>query len=77
MKLFELSLQGMIVRFYLMMTVVIAAGFSGYWAFALLALPIFISGMVGLTFNTSKKTDSSIKPVAKEVEMNTHRGIAA
>jgi len=51
MKLFELSLPGMVVRFYLMMTVVLIAGFTGVWAIALLALPIFLSAMIGMTGN--------------------------
>lgn len=49
MKFFELSIAGLIARFYLLMAVVIAAGFSGYWALALLALPIFLSCMTGAT----------------------------
>ena len=60
MKFFELSLTGMVIRFYLMMVVVITAGFTGIWAIALLALPIFISGMVGMSVGKSK-----VEPVAK------------
>ncbi len=49
-KAYELSVGGVVLRFYLMMAVVIAAGFSGYWIFALLGLPILISMMIGLKF---------------------------
>jgi len=48
---FNLSLGTVLLRFYFMMGVVIAAGFSGYWLIGLLALPIFLSIMLGITFN--------------------------
>ncbi len=44
---FELSIRGIILRFYLMMLVVIVAGFSGQWWLALFGLPILLSVMVG------------------------------
>jgi len=69
MKLFELTLPGMVIRFYLMMVVVITAGFTGFWAIALLALPIFLSGMVGMTFIQNNKHISVVSPTAKEVEL--------
>ncbi len=53
-KFFSLNFGTVLLRFYLMMVVVIAAGFSGYWFFGLLALPIFLSIMMGLTFNFKK-----------------------
>jgi len=52
-KFFNLNFGTVLLRFYLMMGVVIAAGFSGYWFFALLALPIFLSIMLGLSFRFS------------------------
>jgi len=65
MKLFNLSLIGMVLRFYLMMTVVLIAGFTGTWAIAILALPIFFSGMVGMSFG--KTSDASTE--AKQVQL--------
>lgn len=44
--MFKLSFAGVVVRFYLMMAVVILAGFSGLWWLAILALPIFLSGIL-------------------------------
>jgi len=38
-KFFNLNFGTVLLRFYLMMGVVIAAGFSGYWFAGLLALP--------------------------------------
>ena len=49
-KTFDLSFGTIILRFYLMMGVVIVAGFSGYWLIAFLALPIFLSIMMGVSF---------------------------
>jgi len=57
-KFFNLNFGTVLLRFYLMMGVVIAAGFSGYWFAGLLALPIFLSIMMGLTFSGFKKTKS-------------------
>jgi hypothetical protein len=49
-KFFNLHFGTVFLRFYLMMGIVIAAGFSGFWLIGLLALPIFLSIMLGLTF---------------------------
>jgi 1,4-dihydroxy-2-naphthoate octaprenyltransferase len=59
MKYFNLSLSTLIFRFYLMMAVIIAAGFSGLWFLCILALPIFFSAMMGIQF---KKQHSIKKP---------------
>lgn len=49
-KFFSLNFGTVLLRFYLMMGIIIAAGFSGYWLVGLLALPIFLSIMLGMTF---------------------------
>ena len=59
LKTFDLSIRTVIMRFYLMMGVVIIAGFSGYWLMALLALPIFFSIMMGVSFAKNNKQMSS------------------
>lgn len=56
------------------MAVVIAAGFSGVWALGLLALPIFVSIMLGVSFQSpaiAKSTDAKMKTLKtrKELEM--------
>ncbi len=43
----NVSIIEMIVRYYLVMMIVVVAGFSGYWGIALLALPIFLSAITG------------------------------
>lgn len=62
MKAFELSIGSVIFRFYLMMAVVIAAGFIGQWWLAILALPIFLSIMAGVSF-TNKRTEARIRTI--------------
>ncbi len=49
LKLLKLGIGAIILRFYLMMAIVIVAGFSGIWAIAFLAFPILISILLGVT----------------------------
>jgi len=77
LKFFELSVSGVVLRFYLMMAVVIGAGFSGNWLFGLLALPIFLSIMLGVKFNWLAKFEKAapskttiLKPSPKEILQN-------
>jgi len=50
---FEANFGKILIRFYLMMAIVIVAGFTGYWALGLLALPIFLTAILG--FGEKKK----------------------
>ncbi|MEM1321866.1 MAG: hypothetical protein AAGG75_16520 [Bacteroidota bacterium] len=54
-KFLAISLSTMILRYYLMMMVVIAAGFTGYWWLAVLALPIFLSTILGFSISSNKQ----------------------
>ena len=47
---FNLDWKATLLRFFLMMAVVILGAFTGIWVLAFLALPIFLSIMLGLTF---------------------------
>ena len=49
MKLFELSFGALMIRFYLIMLVIIVAGFTGLWWLAILALPIFFTALMGMS----------------------------
>jgi len=51
MKFLNLSLATLIFRFYLMMIIIILAGFSGFWILSVLALPVFFSALMGIQFN--------------------------
>ncbi|MBR9919626.1 MAG: hypothetical protein GYB31_02230 [Bacteroidetes bacterium] len=57
MKPFSLSLSAIVSRFFLMMGVIIAAGFSGMWWLSILALPIFLSALMGVKFGGEKKEE--------------------
>ena len=59
MKPFRLSLSTLMLRFYLMMAVVIVAGFTGQWLFAFLALPIFLSCLLAVGFTFRRKQGST------------------
>ena len=54
MKPFSLSIGTLIVRFYLMMAIIIGAIFAGMPWLALLALPVFLSAMMGISFSVNK-----------------------
>ncbi len=43
----KLSIGTTILRYYLLIAVVLVAGFTGVWLLALLALPIFLSAILG------------------------------
>jgi len=69
MILFNLSLEKVVWRFYLMMAVVIGSLFIGIPALALLALPIFLSTIMGLSFRAKQaaKVADHVKPITKEI----------
>lgn len=70
MKLFELSLGALMIRFYLIMLVIIVAGFTGLWWLATLALPIFFTALMGMTMG-KKVTIHHTRAAAKQD--NSHR----
>lgn len=70
MKYFSIGLGAIMIRFYLMMGVVIIGGFSGQWWLATLALPIFLSIMLGVTFTPGNKKVAKSKKTAKAGQMS-------
>ena len=60
MKAFGLGLGTMLLRYYLMMLVVVAAGFIGQWWLAILALPIFLSTILGVKFGNADKAEANV-----------------
>lgn len=48
MNCYDLSLSGLMWRYYLMMAVILIGGFTGMWWLALLGLPIFITAICGI-----------------------------
>lgn len=78
MKLLDLSITTLMLRFYLLMAIVIVAGFLGYWSLALLALPVFFSALMGIRFTwplrkKDRKADAHAivhKKINKEFEIS-------
>ena len=56
MKFYEASIGTIVIRFFLLMAIVIVAGFSGQWWLSIFALPILLSAMAGVSFKNDKKT---------------------
>ncbi len=60
-KLVSLSFSSVLLRYYLMMAIIIGAGFMGSWAVGLLGLPIFISAILGVSVSLVNETRSEAK----------------
>lgn len=50
MRFFALSFDKVVLRFFLMMTCVIVGLFTGQALLALVALPLFLSALLGVSF---------------------------
>jgi hypothetical protein len=72
MKFLDLNITTLMLRFYLLMAIVIAAGFSGYWSLALLALPVFFSALMGISFTRTKteRKNATVKAPGLHKQMN-------
>ena len=53
--MYNLSVSGVILRFYIMMACVIIPIFIGYPVLAFLSIPVFLSIMFGISFKRSKE----------------------
>ncbi len=78
MRLFNLSVGTLILRFYLMMAIVLIAGFSGYWVLTLLALVVFFSCLMGIRLNLhlghplDSKTAQHQNSPARRIHVHAH-----
>lgn len=66
MKPFSLDLGTLIIRFYAMMAVVIIGGFTGQFWIMGLALPIFLSAMMGVKLGGKKEKEALKKELDQE-----------
>lgn len=73
MKFFELNIAQMLIRYYLMMMVIIIAGFSGQWWLAGLSLFIFLSALMGAQWSKTKETTKKTKVVQLSEELRELR----
>lgn len=64
-KFFQLSIGGVLLRFYLMMAIVILAGFTGYWLLGILALPVFLSTMIGVEFTRKENKKRTLNKTVR------------
>lgn len=69
MKPFEIQIDTLIIRFYLMMAVIIGSFFAGVPYLALLALPIFLSAMMGVKFFPKKKEKKAVQPTFRKIDI--------
>ncbi|MEM8908574.1 MAG: hypothetical protein AAGD05_12055 [Bacteroidota bacterium] len=60
-EILSIGLGTVCARFFLMMAVIIAAGFSGYWGWAILGLPIFLSAILGVSVRFTDQKAERIK----------------
>jgi hypothetical protein len=51
MRFYAITFDKVLIRFYLMMGVVLLGMYSGIYAIALLALPLFLSAILGIEFS--------------------------
>ena len=61
MRFFALTFDKVLLRFFLMMTCVIVGLFVGQPLIALLALPIFLSAILGVSFIPEAKKEAGTK----------------
>ncbi len=73
MRLVHLSVPTIVGRLYLVMAIVLIAGFTQVWALSLLAFPIFVSVMGGLHIRKHAKL-----PYMKQTDREqTHQALHA
>jgi len=57
MKVFEANFATIMIRYYLLVAVIVAAFFTGIPIIGLLAIPIFLSALLGVSFRSSKRSN--------------------
>lgn len=68
MKLFDINFAQMMLRYYLMMLVIVIAGFTGQWWLAGLAFFLFLSAIMGANFTATKRKDGKILQMGQPLE---------
>lgn len=73
MTYFTASLSTITLRFFLMMGIIIGSFFSGFPILAILALPVFLAALTGVSFTTkgNKKKAAMGKLGQDSNKMNT------
>jgi len=72
MTYFTASFETITLRFFLMMAIIIGSFFSGFPILGILALPVFLSALTGVSFTTKKAHKvADMNVVNKENKMHT------
>lgn len=73
MTFFTASIETSALRFFLMMAIIIIALFSSFPILGVLALPVFLAALTGVSFNKQPKTKTASFPLSKTStkKMNT------
>lgn len=74
MTFFTASVQTIIIRFFLMMAIIIGSLFGGVPFLGLLALPMFLAAMTGVSFGKIKLQSAS---ASTEVSINKRTAMAS
>ena len=70
MKILQASFETIILRYFLLMGVIIASFLSGYWMVGtVLALPVFMSAILGIVFWETKKSTSLVSQEIKNLDL--------
>ncbi len=80
MRFFAIPVYTIVLRYYLMMAVVLIAGFSGLYFLALLALPLFLSAILGISFTSAPAKEAATvatPAAARRVELPVRKEAAA
>jgi hypothetical protein len=71
MRFYAITFDKVLIRFYLMMGVVLLGMFSGIYAIALLALPLFLSAILGIEFSAPAPIAIGATKTAARATANT------
>lgn len=71
MKMFNASFETVIWRYYLMMVMVFVPFLVGMPILAVLAVPVFLSALLGVSFTSEKKTKEVVKNKILDSNVNS------
>ncbi len=76
MRFFACTFDKVLIRFYLMMACVIGGLFAGQPLIAILALPLFLSAILGVSFLPEEKVVAEVKNLNRKPELRETRKAA-
>lgn len=73
MRFFTCTVDKVLIRFFLMMVAVIGGMFAGQPLIVLLALPLFLSAMLGISFMPEEAVAEEAKQVVMQSELHERK----